>query len=66
MEWLLITAAVLVVVAATLYVRRGPRQEEWRDELPDGRLDRDRTDGPDARGAVNKHSWMLGGGGSGG
>ncbi|MGY2064199.1 hypothetical protein [Blastococcus sp. SYSU DS0619] len=66
MEWVLIVLAVLVVVGATLYVGRSRRRREWTDELPDGRLDRDRMDGPDARGAVNKHSWMLGGGGSGG
>ncbi|TYP88004.1 hypothetical protein [Blastococcus xanthinilyticus] len=66
MEWLLIAAAVLVVVAATWYLRRRPAQRDRRDELPDGPLDRDRLDGPDARGAVNKNSWMLGGGGTGG
>ncbi len=66
MEWVLVVLAAAVVVAATLYVRRRRTPESWTDELPDGRLDRDRMDGPDARGAVNRNSWMLGGGGSGG
>ncbi|MGY2129619.1 hypothetical protein [Blastococcus sp. SYSU DS0617] len=66
MEWVLVVLAVAVVVAATLYLGRRRKPERWTDELPDGRLDRDRLDGPDARGAVNKNSWMLGGGGSGG
>ena len=66
MEWLLVVLAVAVVVAATLYLRRRRPPETRVDELPDGRLDRGRIDGPDARGAISKHSWMLGGGGSGG
>ncbi|WP_346620519.1 hypothetical protein [Blastococcus montanus] len=67
MEWVLVVLAVAVVVAATWYVgRRRGAPDEWTDELPDGRLDRDRLDGPDARGAVNKNSWMLGGGSGGG
>jgi hypothetical protein len=65
-EWLLTGLAVLVVVAATLYLRPRPGRDEPRDQLPDGPLDRDRPAGPDARGAVNRNSWMLGGGGTGG
>ena len=66
MEWFLVVLAVAVVVAATLYLRRHRPSDTWTDELPDGRLDRGRLEGPDARGAISKHSWMLGGGGSGG
>jgi hypothetical protein len=66
MEWLLVVLAVVVVVATALYLRRRRPSESWSDELPDGRLDRERLDGPDARGAISKNSWMLGGGGSGG
>jgi hypothetical protein len=66
MEWLLVVLAVAVAVAAALYLRPRRRSADWTDELPDGRLDRNRLDGPDARGAVNRNSWMLGGGGSGG
>ncbi|SDF74538.1 hypothetical protein SAMN05660662_3214 [Blastococcus aurantiacus] len=66
MEWFPIVLAVAVVVATALYLRRRRPSQSWPDELPDGRLDRGRIDGPDARGAISKHSWMLGGGGSGG
>jgi len=66
MEWVLVVLAVVVVAAATRYLGRRRTSGSWTDELPDGRLDRGRIEGPDARGAVNKSSWMLGGGGSGG
>lgn len=66
MEWLLVVLAVAVAVAAALYLGRRRTSPDRADELPDGPLDRDRLDGPDARGAVNRNSWMLGGGGSGG
>jgi hypothetical protein len=66
MDWVVIVLAVLVVVLATVYAARRGRRRERTDELPDGRLDRGRLDAPDARGAINRNSWMLGGGGSGG
>ena len=62
MEWVLVVLAVAVVAVTALYLGRRRPPESRPDELPDGPLDRGRIDGPDARGAISKHSWMLGGG----
>jgi hypothetical protein len=59
-----VTAAVLFVVGVVLALRRPPHE----GPLLEGN-DPARTGAPtaaDARGAVNRSSWMLGGGGGGG
>ncbi|MGY1841920.1 hypothetical protein [Modestobacter sp. SYSU DS0875] len=72
MEWVLVLLAVAVVVASVVYV--GSRRRRWErmsepehpSNDPPGRGAGAENQAPDTRGAVNKSSWMLGGGGSGG
>ncbi|MQA32574.1 hypothetical protein [Modestobacter roseus] len=69
MEWLLVLVPVLVVVGAVGYL--GSRRRRWEQAMtpqfpsndPPGRGTRSENQSPDARGAVNKNSWMLGGSG---
>lgn len=63
----LVVAALLVTLLAAVVVRRSGRTRGNGPQLPDGPLDRDGSaPEADARGAVNRNSWMLGGGGTGG
>ena len=64
MEIALIGVTVLVTGLVVRGLRR--RRDGWYDH--DGATARsaDPAAPADARGAVNRHSWMLGGGGSGG
>ncbi|OMQ15897.1 hypothetical protein A7K94_0206300 [Modestobacter sp. VKM Ac-2676] len=72
MEWVLVLLAVGVAVASVVYVgsrrRRWERmaQPEFPSNDPPGRGAGAESEPPDARGAISKNSWMLGGGGSGG
>lgn len=64
---LLALCAVLLAVRLVRARRRGPAVPEAgrTSNDPPGR-DTGELRPADARGAVNRHSWMLGGGGSGG
>ncbi|MGY1858113.1 hypothetical protein [Modestobacter sp. SYSU DS0290] len=72
MEWVLVLVPTVVVIAAVVYL--GSRRRRWErmsepevpSNDPPGRGTGAEMQPPDARGAVNKNSWMLGGGGSGG
>ena len=65
MTWIVVVAMGLFLWAMARAVRGGPAGEHTglrgNDPAP-----ADDVTAADARGAVNRHSWMLGGGGSGG
>ena len=70
MDLLLVLLALCAVLLTVRLVRarqrRGPSAPRagWASNDPPGRDAGERP--ADARGAVSRHSWMLGGGGSGG
>jgi hypothetical protein len=62
-----LVVVLLLAVVVAVVVRRSRRTDPAGPQLPDGPLQRDAAAGEaDARGAVNRNSWMLGGGGTGG
>ncbi|MGY5884332.1 hypothetical protein [Modestobacter lacusdianchii] len=61
----LVVLAVLVTVAAVVWLRR-PARDEGPRLMGNDPAPYDDPAQADARGAVNKNSWMLGGGGGGG
>jgi hypothetical protein len=65
---LALCAVLLTIRLVRARRRRDPATPDagWASNDPSGRAARDDSRPADARGGVNRHSWMLGGGGSGG
>ena len=72
MDVVLVLLALCAVLLTIRLIRARRRRDpatpdaDWISSDPPGRDGQDGNRSADARGAVNRHSWMLGGGGSGG
>jgi hypothetical protein len=71
MDLVLVVLAFCAVLLTVRLVRSRQRRSvepdaAWTSDGPPGGDGSDGRRPADARGAVNRHSWMLGGGGSGG